>query len=232
MSEDRPDTRVEDAAKPQGRTIYDHSMAERIDLIGHRAYVGGSDPETWYGIGILQYHFLVANGLRPEHQFLDIACGSLRLGQYLIPYLDRGKYLGIDMIREIIDAGLAHEISPAIVEMKAPDFVVNEKFDVSGKSPFDVAIAQSLFTHLTLEDIGGCAAALWPNAAPGAKFYFTYFEGGGADNPDGGSDPHKHWFYDIAQIADHFAPAGWQVSRIGDWNHPRDQKMAVAEKPH
>src|ERR1700753_963856 len=68
--------------------------------------LGGSDAEPCYGIGKLQYHFLVANGLRHNHRFLDMACGSLRLGQYLIPFLDEGNYRGIEGEKGLGDAGL------------------------------------------------------------------------------------------------------------------------------
>jgi SAM-dependent methyltransferase len=210
-------------------TIFTKTPAERIAAIGHRAYVGGNDAELWYGIGRLQYQFLISRGLRPDQVFLDVACGALRLGQFLIPYLDPGKYIGIDMVQEVIDAGLAHEILPEIVAAKAPRFWVNGDFDLTGAPPFEVAIAQSLMTHLTLDDIAHCARRLHAAAAPGARFYFTYFEGSDTVNPTTGSDPHLCWYYGFDQIAAPFRSAGWQVSRIGAWNHPRGQMMALAE---
>lgn len=216
-------------ATPNDRPLLEMSPDERVAAIGHRAYVGGSDAETWYGIGRLQYHFLVAQGLRHDHSFLDVACGSLRLGQYLIPYLDRGNYTGLDMVRAVIDAGLAHEVAPAVVAARAPQFLVNAEFDVTAAPPFHMAIAQSLFTHLTREDISRCAAALRPAAKPGARFFFTYFEGEDRNNPAGGSDPHECWFYAFDQIAESVGRTGWNVTRIGEWNHPRNQMMAVAE---
>ena len=56
----------------------------------HRSYVGGSDPECWYGIGRLQYH-LLNDGFNINHKMLDVGCGCLRLGQFLIPMLERGN---------------------------------------------------------------------------------------------------------------------------------------------
>lgn len=46
-------------------------------LLGHREYVGG----MWDEIGKLQFNFLLSRGLRPEHVFLDIACGPLGGGE-------------------------------------------------------------------------------------------------------------------------------------------------------
>ena len=31
-----------------------------------------------------QFHYLVSKGLKSNHKFVDIGCGALRLGQYLI----------------------------------------------------------------------------------------------------------------------------------------------------
>jgi hypothetical protein len=45
-------------------------------LLGHREYVGG----LWEAMGKLQFDFLISRGLKPEHVFLDIACGPLRGG--------------------------------------------------------------------------------------------------------------------------------------------------------
>jgi len=47
---------------------------EGIKAAGHRRYVGG----MWEEIGQLQFDYLVSQGLRPEHVFCDVACGSLR----------------------------------------------------------------------------------------------------------------------------------------------------------
>ena len=63
-----------------------------IRTMGHRNWVGGG----WDEIGKLQFDFLISRGLKPHHVFLDIACGSLRAGRFLIPYLDAGNYLGIE----------------------------------------------------------------------------------------------------------------------------------------
>lgn len=45
----------------------------------HRIAVGG----MWDEIGKLQFEFMVKQGLKPHHKFLDIGCGSLRGGYSL-----------------------------------------------------------------------------------------------------------------------------------------------------
>ena len=74
---------------------------------GHRGYVGGK----WDELGRLQFDFMVARGLQPEHVFLDVACGSLRGGVHFIKYLDAGNYLGIDKERALVRRGPGNDIS-------------------------------------------------------------------------------------------------------------------------
>jgi SAM-dependent methyltransferase len=118
----------------------------------HRAAVGG----MWDVIGALQFDYLVAQGLRPEHYLLDIGCGSLRGGGRFIWYLDVGHYFGIEKEGELLDMGISREI--LTLRDRQPVFRVCEHFDFVGLSPkpFDFALAQSVFTHLPAAEIELC----------------------------------------------------------------------------
>lgn len=198
---------------------------QRIAEVGHRRYVGGADAEMWYGIGRLQYHFLVANGLRHEHRFLDVACGALRLGQFLIPYLDRGHYFGLDVEPVLVDSALQGELPLEIVDQKAPSFAFNPDFDVTFAEGFDFAIAQSLFTHLTPQDAVACLSGVRRAAHSDSTFFFTFFRGDSRRNPTDQSHPNKNFFYSFDELSKMAEQAGWIAHEIGDWNHPRNQQM-------
>jgi SAM-dependent methyltransferase len=201
--------------------------AERVDILGHRAYVGGNNVETWYEIAKLQYHFLVSEGLRPHHRFLDIACGSLRLGQLLIPFLDEGNYFGLEAEPELVAAGLKSEFYHCIADKKAPRFQYGYDFNFGFVAGYDFAIAQSLFTHLTLDDIGTCFERLAPVSNSSSRFYFTFFEGEDSANPAIGSDPHRVWHYSFEQLRERAETSGWGLRYVGAWSHPRNQVMAL-----
>lgn len=203
---------------------------QRVEALGHRSYIGGQTPEMWYGIGRMQYHFLVSEGLRPDHVFLDVACGALRLGQYLIPFLAPGNYQGIEGERALIDSGLEHEVLYGLGVSRRPRFVCNYDFDLTGLAPFDFAIAQSLLTHLTPADIERCFQGVAAGAAPGARFYVTWFEGPEDGNPDGPSHAQRNWHYPFERLAAMAATGGWALRRIGDWKHPRGQMIAVGTR--
>ncbi|HTR18374.1 MAG TPA: hypothetical protein VMH91_00090, partial [Candidatus Paceibacterota bacterium] len=44
-----------------------------------------------------QLERLIAHGIKPQHTLLDIGCGYLRGGQYIIDYLEEGNYTGTDI---------------------------------------------------------------------------------------------------------------------------------------
>ncbi|MEQ8389567.1 MAG: hypothetical protein RIB30_01115, partial [Thalassospira sp.] len=203
---------------------------ERIKKWGHRRYVGGGNSEAWYGIGKRQYHFLVANGLEPTHKFLDIACGSLRLGQYLIPMLNAGNYCGVEAEKDLVDAGIEKEILFEIILKKEPKFLINHDFNFSDCGGYDYAIAQSLFTHLTLDDISRCFTEAYKVANPGSKFYFTFFEGNSLNNPQGASHANRNWHYSYSELQLAAKDVGFSLEYIGNWGHERGQLIAVATK--
>jgi hypothetical protein len=203
------------------------SPKDRINQIGHRAFVGGNDAETWYGIGLLQFHFLISRGLRPHHVFLDVACGCLRLGQYLIPFLDFGNYFGLEAEKYLVRLGLQKELRFDIAEKKQPTLGHGYDFDLTFAKSFDFAIAQSLFTHLTLEDITACLRSMRTKAQKDCEFYFTFFEGDSKDNPDC-SHANKDWRYSFAELQVAATNSCWVLEYIGDWQHPREQKMVLA----
>jgi SAM-dependent methyltransferase len=193
-----------------------------INQVGHRAYVGG----FWEEIGKLQFDFLVANGLKPSDVFMDIACGSLRAGVHIIPYLQPGHYLGIDKEKSLIDSGLKKELNEEMIAAKLPEFVISNNFEFNKftKVP-NFAIAQSLFTHLPPRLIHLCFKNLKNHFQENGVFYATYFiTSKSVKNPN---KPHDHGIFKYTwEEVNIFGTAnGWDVEIIGDWNHPRNQQI-------
>jgi ubiquinone/menaquinone biosynthesis C-methylase UbiE len=196
--------------------------SEIVDGDGHRAYVGG----LWEAVGTLQFRFMVEQGLEPRHVLLDVACGSLRGGVRFIPYLEPGNYLGIDMQQKLIDAGVEREVGQKLYALKKPEFVVSDRFEFgSFLRPPDFAIAQSLFSHLTADDIALCLRNLQAVAKPSTKFYASFFESERPHRNPERSDPRGKFLYSRDQMSQFGAQCGWSSRYIGDWGHPRDQKM-------
>jgi len=66
----------------------------------------------------------------------------------LIPYLDRGNYLGIEKEETLVRIGIAKELGPELYTSKAPEFVISQTFEFEkfSRKP-NFALAQSLFTQ-------------------------------------------------------------------------------------
>jgi hypothetical protein len=193
-----------------------------VKALGHRAYVGG----FWEEIGKLQFDFLVARGLRPDHHLVDVGCGSLRAGIHFIRYLDAGHYCGVEKERELVRIGIAEELGQALFDAKRPLFVVTDRFVFDYcETPPEFALAQSLFTHLTPEMIGLCLENLRTRIADGGIFYATFNETRIVKSNPRESHDHDVFYYTRAQMEDFGRRAGWIPTYIGEWGHPRDQVM-------
>lgn len=191
-------------------------------LGGHREYVGG----LWDQMGKLQFDFMVEAGLKPEHVFLDAGCGALRGGRHFIAHLNRGNYLGLEKERGLVSAGVRAELGQAMLRDKAPELVISGSFEFErfSKQP-EFALAQSLFTHLTAGDIKLCMTRLRQFVNPGTRFYATFQIGEAeGDNPTR-SHAHRGFCYSRETAEQFGRDAGWRARYIGDWRHPRGQKM-------
>jgi SAM-dependent methyltransferase len=200
---------------------------EQVRRGGHRRRAGG----LWGPMGRLQLDFLVARGLRPDARLLDVGCGPLRGGIHFVDYLDAGNYYGIDINESLLDAGYDVEL-PAVLRAKLPRdrLRCTDRFDCDFGVSFDFAIAQSLFTHIPLNDIRLCLYRVARVLKVGGSFFATFFEappGFPVDEVLGKDlyserNPFWYWPGDLEWAA---RVAPYQFRYIGDWGHPRDQKM-------
>lgn len=197
----------------------------RIAEAGHRAVVGG----LWSEIGELQALFLKSQGLLPRHRLLDIGCGSLRAGLPLCRYLNPGHYFGIDISESLIRAGYEQEIVTAGLADRLPfeNLAVITGFQVPFATLFDFGLATSVFTHMPLENYTACLLQMRSHFIVGAQIFATVFEGSGTVEQVSGIVSHDDRDpYHFTRVALELAtPGGWKMVWIGDWGHPRNQKM-------
>jgi SAM-dependent methyltransferase len=208
-----------------------------VDLGEHRAIVGG----MWDEIGRLAFDFLVGAGLQPGDRLLDVGCGALRVGVHLVRYLDPGNYYGIDLQEALLDAGYEHEIVSAGLSDRLPreNLRPSGAFEAGFAAPVDLALALSVFTHLPWNHLRLSLERLANVVRPGGRYFVTYFEA--SSSPDvpfgqpqlhdpGGittypaSDPFHYRQQDIAAAA---SGTPWTCEILGEWHHPRDQRMAL-----
>jgi SAM-dependent methyltransferase len=206
-----------------------------LDPEWHRRTIGNMP--YWDYMGKLQLDYLVERGLKPEHYLLDVGCGPLRAGIHFIEYLDTGHYAGIDHNAEMLEITREVELPQHNLVQKQPHLLANglfefEKFGLT----FDYAMAQSVFTHMPLNNIMRCLVQMGRVLNPGGRFYATIFE-----NPHGKlhvEDIHQtdtvishydsdFWHYDMDAIRFAADGTGLTVEYEGDFGHPSNQKMLV-----
>ena len=160
----------------------------------------------------------------------------MRGGVRFIEYLDPFHYHGTDINGTLIRAGLERELTPELrARVSEENFIVSPDFrcdfNVEG---FDYGIALSLFTHLSQNKIRLCLSRL-RDKFRGGQFYATVFV---SDNRDfsasqeqkGGivtwhyKDP---FHYTVPQLEAMAAETGWEFEWIGNFDHPRNQQMAL-----
>lgn len=221
-------------------SVYDNKEAvtRSVSNNKHRHLIGG----MWDEIGTLQIDFLKSQGLQPSYTLLDIGCGCLRLGVRAVEFLDTDKYWGTDLNEELLTAGYDHEVVPSGLAAKLPrtNLVTDAEFTFTGTPHHvDMAIAQSVFTHLPLEHLRLCLTNLANHLDGPCDFFATFFivtedeavasvlhdPGGITTHPD--KDPFHYTENDLRRAALNLP---WKVDIIGDWNHPRDQRMVCFRK--
>lgn len=197
-----------------------------VRALGHRSFVGG-DGDFWALIGKLQFDFLRARGLEPRHVLLDFACGSLRGGVHFIPYLEPGNYLGFDKSVDLVVMGVMHELGHEAFRTRRPQFVLNSRLDLSEftQRP-DFVIAQSIFTHLTADDIRASLASIRSISRPSTQVFATYFRCDAPVANPPASHSRRNFHYTPDEMRMLGEASGWSFEDLGDWNHPRGQMMA------
>jgi SAM-dependent methyltransferase len=194
----------------------------------YRAYVG--PPEDYDLIAAMTFNLLTTLGLRQHHSLLDLGCGSLRIGRLLIPYLNRGKYFGLEPNKWLVEEGIKREMGETSVQIKRPTFFFTDSPEAitQAKVSFDFAVAQSIFSHCGLDLIKGWLSAISRSLAGDGALVATFL-------PDEQDSARTGWVYPECV---NYRPATLQGAaadvnlrfEILDWKHPR-QTWALFAAP-
>jgi SAM-dependent methyltransferase len=136
----------------------------------------GGPVRDFEAVGRLQLEVLLHEGLEPDSRVLDVGCGCLRGGYWLIHFLNAGCYFGIEPHAEMLKAALEHIVEPNVLEEKKPSFDSNDSFDFTVFDvPFDFVLARSIWTHANIEQIELMLDRFRESATPGAVMLTSYF---------------------------------------------------------
>jgi ubiquinone/menaquinone biosynthesis C-methylase UbiE len=147
--------------KQTKKLIETHDMKKAMS-----AAVGGD----FEAVGQLEFALLLQCGLKKTHTVIDVGCGSGRLGFQMREYLD-GKYIGIDVVRELYKYAESVCERPDWVFYQAPGLSIPEKNDYA-----DIICFFSVFTHLLHEESYKYLVEATRVIKPKGKIIFSFLE--------------------------------------------------------
>lgn len=207
----------EDLSPKSYRAYYAKLMDLRAQL-DPKAAVGG----LWDEIGELIFSFLRANGLETHSRVLDVGCGSLRIGRYLVSFLEPGHYTGIDLSTGILGAGSAVLDEEGLSDRKVR-LLANQdlRFLEFQAQEFDFILAQSVLTHMPADDINECMSHIGRVMAPEGRFLATVFLG---DKPEYVPE-YEVFRYPLVYFTELCRSHGLICQIDESFRHPRGQTM-------
>jgi hypothetical protein len=150
-------------------------LAEIADKLHQDGIFTGGPPHLFESAGRLQLSTLVREGICPSSKLLDVGCGCLRAGYWLVRLLDPECYFGIEPNSKMLQAGIDHVLGPALQAEKRPAFDANDRFDFSVFGvQFDVILARSIWTHAPKSQIQTMLDGFCQNSSPDAFFLTSY----------------------------------------------------------
>jgi hypothetical protein len=150
------------------------SLQNRVDLLRDGPFLGVPFDDFERG-GREQLIILLMNGLTPGSRVMDLGCGVLRGGYWLIHFLDAGRYHGIEPHAERLAIGTQVILESETLRLKQPTFDSNAAFDTDlfGKE-FDFFLAYSIWTHAPKQQIEVMLDGFVRNAGQGAVFLASF----------------------------------------------------------
>jgi SAM-dependent methyltransferase len=148
-------------------------LQTRAEALRNREFLGVPIDGFEQG-GREQLIYLLMHGLSPASKVVDIGCGVLRAGYWLIHFLDPECYFGIEPSRERLDVGTGTVLEPETRAAKRPRFDTNASFDTSvfGET-FDFFLAYSIWTHASRTQIRGMLDSFLRDASEDGVFLTT-----------------------------------------------------------
>jgi cyclopropane fatty-acyl-phospholipid synthase-like methyltransferase len=195
----------------------------------YRAYVG--PPQDYDLVAAMCFNLLTCTGLRQYHRVLDIGCGSLRLGRLLIPYLNKGNYVGVEPNEWLVKDGIRNEIGEDLLSIKKPDLIYSDSIRGRRLGAINYAIAQSIFSHTKLQLFGSWLSDVSKVLRSDGVLFATIILGDKDEKVSGDWSGEGQWVYPncvtiTEQTVNEFAKRHkFEVQRLAHY-HPRQTWFA------
>jgi hypothetical protein len=129
------------------------TLQQKAQQLSKHMFVGGL-VKDFEKLGRVQLMLLLQEGVYPQSKVLDLGCGCLRGGYWLIHFLDPDGYCGIEPNHHMLRAGVEHLLEPEVRAVKRPRFDENATFDATMfRERFDFVLARSIWSHASKAQI-------------------------------------------------------------------------------
>lgn len=153
----------------------------RAEKLAEKTFLGGP-AEVFEAMGRLQLITLLRCGLYPHSRVLDLGCGCLRAGYWLVHFLQPERYFGIEPNVEMLEIGKTEILGREVIAEKRPRFLSNDQFDPSEfEVRFDFFLARSVWTHASREQIGRMLDVFLAFGSDDAVFLTSFLPGVGGE---------------------------------------------------
>ena len=122
-------------------------------------------------------NFLIKHGLKKEHNFLDYGCGYGRTAIPVIKYLDKKKYIGLDLSKERIRIAKEYLVDQKL-EYKKPNFYVSYNktlHDVVNTDKFDCIFIYTVIVHNPFKEVKKIINEVKAFLKPNGNIFFDYW---------------------------------------------------------
>ena len=174
-----------------------------------------------YGsISSKSYHldYLIKKGITSNSYLLDFGCGALSSGINFIKFLDTSHYFGIDISDKAIELGQSRILDENLPSKKPNLLSFDEDiptFDIK----FDYIFANSVFTHMPMNDIQDSILHLCKYLNSGSCFYSTLAASSSKSKMVGFRD----WFHNPYDIIEFCTSNNLHCFVDPEWDNPLDK---------
>ena len=106
------------------------TVQQRADALAAGVFLG-VPMDGFDQAGRHQLILLLMAGLEPTSKVVDLGCGVLRAGYWLIHFLDAGCYHGVEPHAARLQPGIDRILEPETRAAKRPRFATDANFDTS-----------------------------------------------------------------------------------------------------
>ena len=158
-------------------------LDEKAKKLSEKAFLG-FPPEDFERGGREQFIYMLRAGMNPDSKVVDVGCGVLRAGYWLIHFLSAGCYCGIEPHTGRLEMGINAFLDSETLAAKRPRFGTNPHFDTSvfGEK-FDFFLAYSIWTHASKGQIQAMLDSFVRDSRDESVFLTSYLPAN-ETNPD------------------------------------------------